>query len=271
MRFQLSTVRRDVWWPGRAGPQHGVMTTLLTSFVLVVAGLLAGAGARLLLRRLRRGTRVPPPWCELGVASAWGASGAAAGPACWRWLPVLLALGWLAVAAGAVDVLAGRLPDALTLPALPVALLLLVPVGGDAVARGVAGAVVAVAAHAAVHLVAPAAMGGGDVKLAAPLGAVLGRGVLGGAGAGRGAGRAVQRRSRGRGAGAPGDGAVPCRTARRCSWPACSWRLPVRGVREARGMMGGCCAGSPPGSPTVPRWSPCSRAWSPAWRSPPRS
>ena len=170
MRFQLSTVRRDVWWPGRAGPQHGVMTTLLTSFVLVVAGLCAGTGARLLLRRLRRGTRVPPPWCELGVASAWGASGAAAVPV--RWLPVLLALGWLAVAAGAVDVLAGRLPDALTLPALPTALLLLVPVGGDAVARGVAGAVVAVAAHAAVHLVAPAAMGGGDVKLAAPLGAV---------------------------------------------------------------------------------------------------
>ena len=170
MRFQLSTVRRDVWWPGRAGPQHGVMTTLLTSFVLVVAGLCAGTGARLLLRRLRRGTRVPPPWCELGVASVWGASGAAAVPV--RWLPVLLALGWLAVAAGAVDVLAGRLPDALTLPALPAALLLLVPVGGDAVARGVAGAVVAVAAHAAVHLVVPAAMGGGDVKLAAPLGAV---------------------------------------------------------------------------------------------------
>jgi leader peptidase (prepilin peptidase) / N-methyltransferase len=170
MRFQLSTVRRDVWWPGRAGPQHGVMTTLLTSFVLVVAGLCAGTGARLLLRRLRRGTRVPPPWCELGVASAWGASGAAAVPV--RWLPVLLALGWLAVAAGTVDVLAGRLPDALTLPALPTALLLLVPVGGDAVARGVAGAVVSVAAHAAVHFVAPAAMGGGDVKLAAPLGAV---------------------------------------------------------------------------------------------------
>jgi leader peptidase (prepilin peptidase) / N-methyltransferase len=145
------------------------MTTSLTSLVLVVAGLCAGTGARLLLRRLRRGTRVPPPWCELGVASVWGASGAAV-PV--RWLPVLLALGWLAVAAGAVDVLAGRLPDALTLPALPVALLLLVPVGGDAVARGVVGAVVAVAAHAAVHLVAPAAMGGGDVKLAAPLGAV---------------------------------------------------------------------------------------------------
>ena len=228
MRFQLSTVRRDVWWPGRAGPQHGVMTTLLTSFVLVVAGLCAGTGARLLLRRLRRGTRVPPPWCELGVASAWGASGAAAVPV--RWLPVLLALGWLAVAAGTVDVLAGRLPDALTLPALPTALLLLVPVGGDAVARGVAGAVVAVAAHAAVHFVAPAAMGGGRRQAGRAARGRVGRGVLGGAGAGRGAGRAVQWRSRGRGAGAPGEGR--CRAARPVDAPG----LPARG---------GCrCAGS---------------------------
>jgi leader peptidase (prepilin peptidase)/N-methyltransferase len=85
---------------------------------------------------------------------------------------VLLALGWLAVAAGAVDVVAGRLPDALTLPALPAALLLLVPIGPDAVLRGVLGAFVAVVAHAAVHLVAPPAMGAGDVKLAAPIGAV---------------------------------------------------------------------------------------------------
>lgn len=143
--------------------------------LLAAAGLLAGAGARLLLRRLRRGTRVPPPWCELGVAAVWAGTGAAAqaGVVPARWLPVLLAVGWFAVAAGAVDVAAGRLPDALTLPALPVVLLLLVPLGGSAVGRAVAGAAVAVAAHLVVHLAAPAAMGAGDVKLAAPLGAVL--------------------------------------------------------------------------------------------------
>ena len=66
-----------------------------------------------------------------------------------------------------------RLPDALTLPALPLALLLLAPLGPEVVLRAGLGAVVAFAAYAAVHLAAPAALGAGDVKLAAPLGAVL--------------------------------------------------------------------------------------------------
>jgi leader peptidase (prepilin peptidase)/N-methyltransferase len=151
-------------------------STMPITFVLFAAGLLAGGGARLLLRRLRRGTRVPPPWCELGVALAWAGVGAAAwiGVVHWRWVPLLLALGWLAVTAGAVDIRARRLPDALTLPALPVALLLLLPVGGSAVWRGVLGAVVAAAAHLVVHLAVPAALGAGDVKLSAPLGAALG-------------------------------------------------------------------------------------------------
>ena len=75
--------------------------------------------------------------------------------------------------AAAVDLAERRLPDALTLPALPAALLLVAPLGGEVVARAAAGAGVAVVAHAALHLVAPPAMGAGDVKLAGPLGAVL--------------------------------------------------------------------------------------------------
>jgi leader peptidase (prepilin peptidase) / N-methyltransferase len=136
----------------------------------------AGAAARRLLGRLRRGARIPPPWCEIGVALAWAGTGAAVGLGAvpGRWLPALLGVGWLAVAAGTVDLLHHRLPDALTLPALPLALLLLAPVGPVAVLRGAAGAAVALAAYGALHLAAPAAMGGGDVKLAAPLGAVLG-------------------------------------------------------------------------------------------------
>ncbi len=151
------------------------LPALTVPVLLAALGLPAGAAARRLLRRLRRGARVPPPWCEGGVALAWAVTGAgvASGAVPARWLGVLLGLGWLAVAAGAVDLLHHRLPDALTLPALPVALLLLAPVGPEAVLRGAAGAALAVAAHAAVHVVAPAAMGAGDVKLAGPVGAVL--------------------------------------------------------------------------------------------------
>jgi leader peptidase (prepilin peptidase) / N-methyltransferase len=148
---------------------------LTVSVLLAALGLPAGAAARRVLSRLRRGARVPPPWCEAGIAFTWSAVGAAVGggmvPA--RWLPVLLGLGWLAVTAGAVDLLHQRLPDALTLPALPVALLLLAPLGGSAVWRGVGGAAVAFVAYLAVHLAAPSALGAGDVKLAAPLGAAL--------------------------------------------------------------------------------------------------
>ena len=156
-------------------PLPALVDPLLLPALLAAAGLPAGVAARRLLAHLRRGARVPPPWCELGVALAWGVSGALAGAGVlpWRWVPLLLGLGWLAVAAGAVDLLHHRLPDALTLPALPLTLVLLGPVGAAAVLRGLAGAGVAVAAYAAVHLVAPAAMGAGDVKLAAPLGAVL--------------------------------------------------------------------------------------------------
>jgi leader peptidase (prepilin peptidase)/N-methyltransferase len=145
------------------------------SVACAALGSAAGSSARVLLRRLRRGARVPPPWCEVGVAVSWGTTGAlgATGALPPRGVPVLLALGWLAVAAAAVDLLHYRLPDALTLPALPVALVLLVPLGPAAVRRGLAGAAVAFLAYAAVHLAAPAALGAGDVKLAAPLGAVL--------------------------------------------------------------------------------------------------
>jgi leader peptidase (prepilin peptidase)/N-methyltransferase len=127
------------------------------------------------LARLRRGARVPPGWCELGIGGLWAATAAgwAAGLLPARWVAVLLGLSWLVVAAGAVDVLHRRLPDALTLPALPAALVLLVPAGAAAVQAGAAGAVAAVAVHGAVHLLDRRAVGAGDVKLAASLGAVL--------------------------------------------------------------------------------------------------
>ena len=139
-------------------------------------GMLAGAFARWLLGRLRRGARVAPPHCELVLGALWAVSGYwwSVGRLDPGWLPLLLGLGWLGVAAGAVDLVHRRLPDALTLPALPAALLLTVPLGGAAVLRAALGAAALAGGYLLVRLVAPAALGPGDVKLAAPLGAVLG-------------------------------------------------------------------------------------------------
>jgi leader peptidase (prepilin peptidase)/N-methyltransferase len=88
-----------------------------------------------------------------------------------RWVPLLLGVGWLLVSAGAVDLLHRRLPDALTLPAIPLTLALVVPLGWAAVARAAAGAAVLAALYLVVHLAAPGSLGAGDVKLAVALGA----------------------------------------------------------------------------------------------------
>lgn len=155
-------------------PAHPPGPPLLAAILtLGAAGVLAGATARVLLARLRRGARVRAPACEFAVGAAWAACGAgwAAGVVPPGWVPVLLGLCWLGVAAGAVDLVHHRLPDAIVLPALPVVLVLLVPVGGEAVLRGVVGAVLAAGAHAVWHVLAPRSLGAGDVKLAAPLGA----------------------------------------------------------------------------------------------------
>lgn len=140
-----------------------------------VSGVVAGTGARWVVGRIRRGARVRPPGCEVAVGLAWAALATAwaGGEVPTAWLPALSWLAWIGVAAAAVDLRHHRLPDALTLPALPVALLLLAPLGPAAVLRATMGAVVAVAAHAVVLWLAPRAMGAGDVKVAAPLGAVL--------------------------------------------------------------------------------------------------
>jgi leader peptidase (prepilin peptidase) / N-methyltransferase len=142
------------------------------------AGMLAGAAGRGLVSRLRRGTRIPPPWCELAVGALWAAVavGASTAHLPLAWVPVLAGAAWLAVVAGVVDVRHHRLPDALTLPALPAALVLALPLGLPAVARAAAGAVVLAAVHLLVHAVSPDALGLGDVKLAAPVGAVLAAG-----------------------------------------------------------------------------------------------
>ena len=116
------------------------------------------------------------PVCELAPARCGRSPGAcgAAGRLPTAWLPAVLGLGWLGVAAGLVDARHRRLPDTLVVPATCFAPLSLLPMGLGAVGRGLLGAVAAVLGYGLVHLLRPAALGLGDVKLAAPLGAVLG-------------------------------------------------------------------------------------------------
>lgn len=152
--------------------------------VVVVAGL-AGLGAgrfgSWLLRRLRRGVQ-PPRWgCEVAVALTWAAVavGTWAGTTPLWWTPVPSVLGWLAVLLTTCDLLASRLPDALTLSAYPVcgAVLVLVAYCGrqpGMVPSALFGAVVFAGGYACVSLVVPGSLGAGDVKLAGGLGIVVG-------------------------------------------------------------------------------------------------
>jgi leader peptidase (prepilin peptidase)/N-methyltransferase len=145
------------------------------SLVLGTLGVVAGALARWLLARLPRGADVRPPWCELSVGLAWAACGGlwAEGMLPARWLPLLLGLAWLAVAAGTTDLLHRRLPDMVTLPALPIALLATLPLGTPSMWRAALGAAALFGVYLTVRVSAPAALGAGDVKLAAPRGAAL--------------------------------------------------------------------------------------------------
>lgn len=150
------------------------------ALVLGPLGALAGTLGRRLLARLPRGALVRPGWCEAAVLVLWTLVGLrlATGHLPPWWAPVPLALTWLAVLLTVTDLRHRRLPDALTLPAYPVVALLIAvatPWSGWPLALGAAlGLAVFLAIHALIHALRPGALGAGDVKLAGPLGAVLG-------------------------------------------------------------------------------------------------
>ena len=86
-------------------------------------------------------------------------------------------LAWGGVLLSGVDLVARRLPDALTLPAYPlVASVLGIAAAGvgnvDPLFRAAVGALLWAGGYAAIRLVSPGALGGGDVKLAGSLGAL---------------------------------------------------------------------------------------------------
>jgi leader peptidase (prepilin peptidase)/N-methyltransferase len=154
------------------------------TFVCALLGGVAGWGAgrlgRGLLGSIRRGVRPPPLCCEIPVAGLWVAVAArSAGSLPWWWVPVPLLLGWFAVLLALCDLLALRLPDALTLPAYPVAALLLCWAAywsraPDLLVGALLGTGLFAGTYAVVRLVFRTAMGPGDVKLAGSLGAVVG-------------------------------------------------------------------------------------------------
>nr|WP_263997850.1 prepilin peptidase [Mycobacterium yunnanensis] len=87
------------------------------------------------------------------------------------WIGLGAAGAWL-IALIVFDVTQRRLPNALTLPGA-VAVLTVAAIAGRGPAAAV-GALALAAVYLVVHLVAPAAMGGGDVKLALGLGGLSG-------------------------------------------------------------------------------------------------
>jgi leader peptidase (prepilin peptidase) / N-methyltransferase len=146
---------------------------------------LAGAGAgwiaRRVLGRLRYPVRMPFGVAEgvLGMLWAVMAGRAMAGGLPAWWLPVPAALSWLAVVLTATDLAHRRLPNAITGPAYPVAIGLLVVTcaagaGFDLGVRAIAAGAALFAVYAVVHLATPGQLGAGDVKLAGVVGAALG-------------------------------------------------------------------------------------------------
>ena len=87
------------------------------------------------------------------------------------WIGLGPAVAWL-VALTVYDVRQRRLPNALTLPGA-VAVLVVAALAGHGTAALLGGVALA-ALYLLVHLIAPAAMGAGDVKLALGLGALTG-------------------------------------------------------------------------------------------------
>lgn len=83
----------------------------------------------------------------------------------------IVVLAWLAALSG-YDVRVRRLPNLLTLPGA--AVILLAAAGAGRGEPALAGAAALTATYLLVHLVSPAGMGAGDVKLAIGLGALAG-------------------------------------------------------------------------------------------------
>lgn len=149
----------------------------LPALIGLAAGAASGWVIRLLLARLRRGVIVRAGVLELSAAVVSAAGAGLSWPS-----PLVGLVLWaslLGVALGAVDLAHHRLPDAVTLPAIPITGLLVVgthylaPESGS-ITTAVVIAVVLGAAFWALSALQPRAMGLGDVKLVPSLALMTG-------------------------------------------------------------------------------------------------
>lgn len=147
--------------------------------VVLLCGI-AGLAAGIALRRLVVAeTGTPAPALVLGVGT-----GALAALAAWRFgvvweLPAYLYFAAVSVPLAVIDLRTLRLPNVLTLSAYPtVAGLLLLPAlladGWATYGRALLAGAGILALFVVLHVINPSGMGLGDVKLAGPMGALLG-------------------------------------------------------------------------------------------------
>src|SRR6478672_7619752 len=150
---------------------------VLPGLVGALVGALAGWGIRLLLASLRRGAVLRPGVPEISSALLTGVGVGLIWPS-----PLVALVVWaglLAVALGAVDLAHHRLPDALTLPAIPMTAVLIAGVelarpGTGSPVTAIVVAVIGTGLFWGLSALAPRAMGLGDVKLVPSLALMTG-------------------------------------------------------------------------------------------------
>lgn len=95
----------------------------------------------------------------------------------WWWLPVPLVLLWFAVPLLIIDIQHQRLPNVLTLSAIPTFTTLIMAAaimgpGGELAYRAALGAALFFLLHLTIHLISPSSLGAGDVKLSITVGGI---------------------------------------------------------------------------------------------------
>ncbi len=141
-----------------------------------VLGLVVGLGSRRWTDA--EAQESTPAWVHAAIAACLSAAAAWRFGLSWE-LPAYLYFALLSGPLTIIDLRSHRLPNVLTLSAYPiVGVLLALPAiaegRGEDLLRAVLGGAVVLACYGVLHLVNPAGMGLGDVKLAGPMGALLG-------------------------------------------------------------------------------------------------